>query len=379
MTPVVHYYAGALAKPEHPQSTTTMTTTTSSLQHPHQHHMATMAATLVGGPVPYGQTKNQNDNLSVDDSTISPTMAMLISSNQSPENLLLPSSNNNPSSEEEKQRHLAWLQQINAMAIIARQQPNTSNGGYPPQPPQLHPGAAEAALYLPPRGPTPLPKQQQQQVPILSPAETEEKRVRRLARNRESARQSRARKKEKLQTLEQKVTLLFGQLEQERHEAILEMEVQLQASRTQQLNLLSDYHQLQQWLDELGPNCLVRQRVAAFQYERLQLLLLPRQHQFILWANLQSEAFFNSAKEQKQASLQKSGRISSKQIGEELTLEWKKSPHDDEDEDAALTSTADDVSRTWPLYCFELLISVDQEERLVQTIARYVGTNQNSI
>jgi hypothetical protein len=84
---------------------------------------------------------------------------------------------------------------------------------------------------------------------------------------------------------------------------------------------------------------------------------------------LQQDAFFNKAKNSK-ANLanNKAGRVSSKQIGEELTNEAKKSRKQNiEEEDDKVSSAANDVERMWPLLCFELLVSVDQEERLTQT------------
>ena len=80
-----------------------------------------------------------------------------------------------------------------------------------------------------------------------------------------------------------------------------------------------------------------------------------------------------------------SGRVSSKQIGDELTNGWKsektadkkkKSKADAADikaERSNPTSRALDATRMWPLMCFELSISVDQEERLLQALKRYVS------
>jgi hypothetical protein len=69
--------------------------------------------------------------------------------------------------------------------------------------------------------------------------------------------------------------------------------------------------------------------------------------------------------------------VSSKQIGDELTNGWKtdgkkKGKPDSQDlaERANPTSRALDAPRMWPLLCFELSISVDQEERLMQALKR---------
>lgn len=368
MTPAVQFYAGAPHKPPTPpQSQYSAQPQGQQQQQPTQQpdgslsSMASMAAALVGGPVfpPPGAKE--------DDSTISPTADLIKGTH---ENLMLPPAHGQPS-EADKQQHLAWLQQINAMAIMARHQP-IPNGGMPmPSAPGLPPA--------PPHGYPPLPPHHHAMaynpvVGVPAAAETEEKRARRLARNRESARQSRRRKKERLATLEKQVTSLFSQVETQRREKIMEMEQQLQARRVEGLNSLTGRQDLEELLQETGPNSVVRERVASFQYEKLRQLLLPRHHEFLLWLTLQEDAFFNKAKNSK-ANLanNKAGRVSSKQIGEELTNEAKNSRKQNiEEDDDKVSSAANDVERMWPLLCFELLVSVDQEERLAQTQRGYV-------
>lgn len=361
MTPAVHFYAGGSQKPPTPpqpqHASQQFQGVAAAAPDSSLSSMASMAAALVGGPV----FPLPSDNAKEDDATISPTVDLIKGAH---ENLMLPPAQGQPT-EAEKQQHLAWLQQINAMAAMARHQPN-NNGipmpaapgipgvpGYPPLPPQAH------VMYAP--------------VPA---AETEEKRARRLARNRESARQSRRRKKERLATLEKQVTNLFTQVEQQRLDKIMVMEGELQKRRHEGLATVQSKEELQQLLHDTGPNCVVRERVASFQYEKLRQLLLPRYQEFLLWLTLQNDAFFSTAKNNKTGTSSvnnKAGRVSSKQIGEELTNEAKKSGKQniEEDEDK-VSSDANDVERMWPLLCFELLVSVDQEERLVQTQRRYV-------
>lgn len=73
------------------------------------------------------------------------------------------------------------------------------------------------------------------------------------------------------------------------------------------------------------------------------------------------------------------GRVSSKQVGEELTGELKPPASDDSDLDVMMSGTkrvlgdrstplarVTDAGRMWPLLCFELSVSVDQEDRLAQ-------------
>jgi hypothetical protein len=70
------------------------------------------------------------------------------------------------------------------------------------------------------------------------------------------------------------------------------------------------------------------------------------------------------------------GKISSKQVGEELANGRKledghvessaKRLSDANGENANQTAHAFDETRTWPLLCYELSVSVDQEERYMQ-------------
>lgn len=57
------------------------------------------------------------------------------------------------------------------------------------------------------------------------------------------------------------------------------------------------------------------------------------------------------------------GKISSKQVGEDLTNKMDDSSENGEKPNQ--TAGAFDKARMWPLVCFELSISVDQEEKLM--------------
>jgi hypothetical protein len=62
-----------------------------------------------------------------------------------------------------------------------------------------------------------------------------------------------------------------------------------------------------------------------------------------------------------------SGRVSSKQIGKELTQAWEKSKtKEEEDESKPNSCGAYDALKMWPLLCHELEVGVDQEERMLQ-------------
>jgi hypothetical protein len=69
------------------------------------------------------------------------------------------------------------------------------------------------------------------------------------------------------------------------------------------------------------------------------------------------------------------GKLSSKQVGEELTNGHKledgttdsPSKSSENGEKANQTAGAFDEARMWPLVCFELSVSVDQEEKYMNT------------
>lgn len=233
-----------------------------------------------------------------------------------------------------------------------------------------------------------------------SQGESEEKRARRLERNRESARKSRRRKKERLATLSAQVDRLHTQIEDERRNQVNAMCDMLKKVRKDEFaNLFNDVNEN---ADKLNTHA-GRERLAAillsssggspiarscteFQYNTLRQVLLPRYQKFLLWLTLHDDAFFIAGKDEytrkdgKQVLRVSSGRVSSKQIGDELTNGWKtekadgkkKSKADAPDlaERSNPTSRALDAPRMWPLLCFELSISVDQEERLLQALKR---------
>ena len=68
-------------------------------------------------------------------------------------------------------------------------------------------------------------------------------------------------------------------------------------------------------------------------------------------------------------------KMSSKQIGDEMTNGGKGSNTNESQVDSNGNQIAEafDATRMWPLLCFELSISVDQEERLIQAHKRYVN------
>lgn len=361
-TPAVHFYASSKESGV-PRAAPLGSASSSSSS------LSSMAATLVsGGPVLHHYhavaprpCSAISPNMSI--SPISPAVAM----GTPQEMLMLPPPPRNPteSSEiERRQQHIAWLNQVNAMAIMNQQQQAV-----------VLPQHYGAALAPGPVFPPPVAELRPQQ-------ESEERRAKRLARNRESARQSRRRKKENLARLSAKVNGLQGEIEVERRLKLNEMEQNLQKLRRGAIQQLPDddaeREAVRELLDEFGPNGTIRQNCTSFQYSALRQLMLPKYQVFILWLTLQRESFFTAGKEEraKTDSSRAIGRVSSKQIGEEITSTWKKSqpkegknsPTEEEmmdAEDRALKTGTDEAERMWPLFCFEMSISVDQEEKLL--------------
>lgn len=216
--------------------------------------------------------------------------------------------------------------------------------------------------------------------------ESEERRARRLARNRESARLSRRRKKEHLAFLSEKVNRLNESIENLRRERINNMEAELRKLRYEEINKLSSSlglnnvsknigevgeakQLIQKILTDMGPNSNLRRGVASSQYSQLRQLFLPQHYQFLLWVSLQSESFFTGAKEQR---LQRTtaSRVSSKQIGEEITSAQKpgnsKSSLPRNMNDASVNMHPNSFINQWPLFCYELMLSVEQEDKFLQ-------------
>mmetsp|Transcript_12497 Transcript_12497/g.18935 ORF Transcript_12497/g.18935 Transcript_12497/m.18935 type:complete len:784 (-) Transcript_12497:31-2382(-) len=216
--------------------------------------------------------------------------------------------------------------------------------------------------------------------------ESKEKRERRLARNRESARQSRRRKKELLINLEAQVNKLNSDIENERRRQLMTMEKELMGAKRHLLQEAFSKFGLGAAGEEIvlekegdselvtmlnsiirngGPNIAVRRAAAGFQYNALRQLILPFYQQFFLSMSLKQECFFTGAKEKRSKENKGTGRISSKLVGEEIHKSGKNSK-----EKSSQTCGVDDADKVWPLICYELTVSLDQEERLLQAFRR---------
>jgi hypothetical protein len=368
-TPAVQFYAGHHHHQHHhqqqqhnkpsSQNGETATATQPAVANP---VLTSMAASLVtGGPVLQQQVQQHqhppppfdpsdgSKKPGLSESPISP--AAIIGSGQ--ENLMLPPPPQYGVDKEalqkqrelEKQQHLAWLQQINAMARMANQHQQQQQQGQAQhanrmmmaqqqqqamstqqQPPMIHhagfppiPPAVAAALYA---------GALSNGAPSQKQPESEEKRAKRLARNAESARNSRRRKKERLQLLSQKVAKLFSQLEQLRRDLMRSMEPSLQQERQNAIAVLNNQSdsvteaQLRAFLEQHSPNRVIRQAVMTFQFAQWRQLLLPRYQEFLLWWTAQPISFLTAAREERAKSDAAQVRIVGIIMYDELQASW---------------------------------------------------------
>lgn len=279
----------------------------------------------------------------------------------------------------------------------------------------------------------------------IDPEVLAEKRRQRLARNRESARQSRRRKKELLVTLSAKVRKLQSQLEKEVRSKIGSMEMELTSSRNSLIDAwLSEQQQqagptsngghdssmnidwqrrntLARILRTVGINCEIRRTVIAHQYHFLRQAFLSPHNHFAIWMMIQSSTFFTEATRRQQnelalskgsngtaaatvastassvgigalASKTHSSRANSRQIGETMYNEENAkqqmsgdASYSDENStqfggDASynddnkrgqscyVACNAKDEGKMWPLYCHEIGVTMEQEDRIINQL-----------
>jgi hypothetical protein len=236
----------------------------------------------------------------------------------------------------------------------------------------------------------------------IDPEVLAEKRRQRLARNRESARQSRRRKKEHLASLAAKVQKLQRQLEAEVRSKIRSMEGGLARQRCNMVNKwlaeqekkrscsASNEHssgsissrdsrnQLAMVIDKTSVNCEIRRAVIAHQYHFLRQAFISSHNRYSVWMMLQSSSFFTEASRQQEVALAKTGvaagsissgsesasktassRANSKQIGEDIFNEDRKRGN------GSVICHANYGVRMWPLFCREITMTMDQEDRVI--------------
>ncbi|KAF1333653.1 Tgacg-sequence-specific dna-binding protein tga-1b, partial [Globisporangium splendens] len=136
--------------------------------------------------------------------------------------------------------------------------------------------------------------------------DSDEKRQRRLARNRESARQSRRRKKQYLELLEEKLT---ESIDATRASHLERADESLNNVRSEILATLAEdmknnppevvSEKVRQGImviqERFGPNSVERMAVKDYNFRQLDNLLLPPYSRFLLWLSIQDESFFDEA------------------------------------------------------------------------------------
>ena len=199
------------------------------------------------------------------------------------------------------------------------------------------------------------------------PAVLAEKRQRRLARNRESARQSRRRKKDHLNHLGEKVKKLQRQLEIEIASQILSMETGISGLKSSFLQMSGDTSigegNLSSVIQSTSSNCPIRRSVISHQYNCLRQAFFSVHNQCSVWLMMKNSQFFADGCRASQKSIEAKSpkaaiRPNSKQVGEDIVNKEKTS-------DGAVASSSEDAPRMWPLLCHELTMTMDQEERVI--------------
>lgn len=144
------------------------------------------------------------------------------------------------------------------------------------------------------------------------------RRQKRLARNRESARLSRRRRKHYLEVLEDRVTQLSLEMDQSRREhaaaaieTVLAKRKEILQSFVQSADLSHSLPVLDTALSRTSQQLSV---VSTFQKQQLRSFALPAHSKFVLWLTLQGDVFFRGGRAA-------SERLSAARIGERVRLE----------------------------------------------------------
>jgi len=218
---------------------------------------------------------------------------------------------------------------------------------------------------------------------------TEDKKKRRLARNRESARQSRKRKKQYLELLEDKVEQLTQEvnlLRQKRLEqAAKELHQQWQG-KLSQLEPVADHltaelqkmnnengsatmqPKLQENLSNLdrelrlskarfGPNSVEYLKILNHHFDIMKQTLLPPYTRFLLWAMDQGDEFFKGGSQRNRGRIKSQSNVTSKVI-------------------PGSSGKSGNAANLWPLVWNELGLTYEQEEQTKLTFAD-LNTNEN--
>lgn len=184
------------------------------------------------------------------------------------------------------------------------------------------------------------------------------RRQKRLERNRESARLSRRRRKQYLEVLEDRVTQLSMENDKGRRAHVAKGVETIQRKRRDTLEAADKSEGERVYLlDTALSRANAELRLATtFKTQQLRSFSLPAHSKFYLWLTLQSDQYFRGGRAA-------SERLSAARIGERM-----------------LNSGTDKVppaQSMWPLFCNEVGLSYDQEER-VRSMQRTLLQNHES-
>lgn len=182
-----------------------------------------------------------------------------------------------------------------------------------------------------------------------------QRRQKRLERNRESARLSRRRRKQYLEVLEERVNNLSFEMDKGRREHVM---TAVETLREKRENALRSIHSSNLSPLEGGLGRASKELRVASTFQTLQLfsLSLPPQTKFLLWLTLQNDSYFRGGRAA-------SERLSAARIGERMFSNGN--------------DRVPPAHGMWPLFCNEVGLSYDQEEK-VRTFQRNLLLNHDS-
>lgn len=206
--------------------------------------------------------------------------------------------------------------------------------------------------------------------------EISDRKEKRLQRNRESARLSRRRRKQYLEVLENRVNYLCEEMDKGRREHVLSTIGQIKKLRNDLLveleqdvlpvkkeyDDMEDLNQLDRKIEKLVNGGVLSRSstelmlAVTFGKQYLKSLVIPPFKKYVMWLTLQNELFFRGGRAA-------SERLSAARIGDKL-----------------LSSGYKHVSPSngmWPLFCHEIALSYDQEEKMRQ-LQREIVSNQET-
>ena len=203
---------------------------------------------------------------------------------------------------------------------------------------------------------------------------TGKRRQKRLERNRESARLSRRRRKQYLEVLEENVVKLSHEVDQGRRLHVSQAVWTIQSKRLERLagpgkeNSVASLRPLEQELSRTSPDLAV---VNTFLSQQLKSFALPPSTKFTLWLSLQNDEFFRGGRAP-------SERLSAARIGERVSffgvfgVPCRKITDSEFFIPLILLTVKMASSGTacvtpqqtmWPLFCNEVGLSYEQEEK----------------